>query len=75
MPTYTQPDKNSRQSSSSKGFFRRHKDRVADGRYDQYGSVEGANGSLGSRQSKRGSVASANEQLQDGDATGLAMTA
>ena len=77
MPTYTQPDKDSRQSSSSKGFFRRHKDkdRVADNRYEVYsGSAGGANGSLGSRFSKRGSVAST-EQFQDGDQSGLAMTA
>ena len=74
MPSYTPQDRNPRQSSSSKGFFRRHKDRVADGRFDAYSSEGGANGSLGSRHSKRGSVASV-DQYGDSDGTGLAMTA
>ncbi|KAL2401366.1 Cytokinesis protein sepA [Exophiala dermatitidis] len=71
----TQTDKTTRQSSASKGFFRRHRDNKGDSRYEGSGGSDSnnTNGSWGSRHSKRESVAS--NDGQDGDSSGLAMTA
>ncbi|KIX10539.1 uncharacterized protein Z518_01622 [Rhinocladiella mackenziei CBS 650.93] len=75
MPPITQTDKTTRQSSASKGFFRRHRDTRADSRYEGAGSVDSnnTNGSWSSRHSKRESGAS--NDGQDADTSGLAMTA
>ena len=75
MPIHTQPDKDKRQTSSGKGFFRRHKDK--DGRNDVNGGLETASAysvaaTMSSRHSKRGSVASQDPYT---DQDGLAMTA
>ena len=75
MPTYTQPEKDKRQTSSGKGFFRRNKDK--DGRNEVNGGLETASAysvaaSMSSRHSKRGSVASQDPYT---DQDGLAMTA
>ncbi|KAJ9612373.1 hypothetical protein H2200_003970 [Cladophialophora chaetospira] len=76
MPQGTQNDKTTRQSSASKGgFFRRNRDTKTDGRYDGASSLESsnANGSWGSRHSKRESVASVDGP--EADTMGLNMTA
>ncbi|EXJ80416.1 cytokinesis protein [Capronia coronata CBS 617.96] len=83
MPPMTQSDKTTRQSSASKGFFRRHRDNKVDSRYEGNGSLESThanahantntNGSWGSRHSKRESVVS--NEGQEPDTSGLAMTA
>ncbi|KIW26672.1 uncharacterized protein PV07_06487 [Cladophialophora immunda] len=75
MPQIIQNDKTTRQSSASKGFFRRNRDAKADSRHEGSGSLDSShtNGSWGSRHSKRESVAS--NDGQDPDNSGLAMTA
>ena len=77
MPTYSQADKDSRQSTSGKGFFRRHKDKAQDARYNPNGAAyePSISGSITSRHAKKGSVSSGPEQYQDADPAGLAMTA
>ena len=76
MPSSTQNDKQSRQSSASKSIFgRRNKDRSTESRYEPDTASVHLNGnSWSSRHPKRGSVVSLDEG-KEADSSGLHMTA